>query len=983
MRLNLTPTTMLQPPARVFTAAKNAFEVIRHGGFQTDELGSPYVVVDEGRHHRLRRYFDTEDKADRPVVVLVPPLMVVSDVYDVARAVSAVAILHAHGADPWVVDFGAPESEPGGLERRIADHVLAVNEAVDRVSEITGRQVHLAGYSQGGIIAYETVAYRRGKDIASVITFGSPADTSMPFGLPQHVVAPVAQLAVRLSGERAVPGWATRLGFQLLAPAKTIQARADFVRRLDDREALLPRERQRRFVEQEGWVAWPGPAVRDFVDDLFAHNRVLEGGLAVGGHMVSLAEIDCPVLAFVGEQDAIAVPSSVRAIGRAAPKAEAYEVTLRAGHMGLVVSSLASQATWPTVAAWAMWLEGRGSQPELVTPVGPSFASAPTGAVALGASLASQLGEAVRTVAGVGTHGVQVAREFGHHTLTHLPRMAHLERIQPHTRVSIGELVDEQAHRGPDEIFFLYQDRGFTRGQVKQRIDAIVRGLIALGVRPGDHVGVLMDTRPTALAITVALNRLGAVAVMLRPDGDLPREAELGQVVRIIADPERAAFANSLERIDTVVLGGGAERELALPLTDLEQLDTDSVVLPRWYRANPGRGDDLAFVLFTGEGDATRVHRVTNRRWAMSALRTASSAALSARDSLYSLTPLHHPSGLLMSVGGAIAGGCRLAMATSFDPDTFWDEARRYGVTVASYTWTLLAGLIDAPPSPAERHHAIRLFIGSGMPVGLRRRLEERFTPARVMEFYACTQAGVALADPAGRKPGSIGRPLSGTVPLRVARYDADRGRLAEGSDGCAVECATDENGMLLARVDAPVPDDSPVLRSVFEPGDAWHVTGDLVRRDADGDYWLQGPARDLIHTDAGPVAPRAIQDALGDIPAVGQAVAYGIALPGAKRDVAAAAVTVHPGDVLKETALTKALAVLEPSQQPAVIRVVKHIPLTAAYRPYATQLRLDGLPTSDNGSAFYRDTSGRYRSLTQASLRRLVGYKSTTPTTT
>ena len=79
MRLNLTPTTMLQPPARVFTAAKNAFEVIRHGGFQTDELGSPYVVVDEGRHHRLRRYFDTEDKADRPVVVLVPPLMVVSD----------------------------------------------------------------------------------------------------------------------------------------------------------------------------------------------------------------------------------------------------------------------------------------------------------------------------------------------------------------------------------------------------------------------------------------------------------------------------------------------------------------------------------------------------------------------------------------------------------------------------------------------------------------------------------------------------------------------------------------------------------------------------------------------------------------------------------------------------------------------------------------------------------------------------------------
>jgi putative long chain acyl-CoA synthase len=270
----------------------------------------PYTVVDEGRHHRLRRYFGGEDKADRPAVVLVPPLMVVADIYDVAPAVSAVAILHAHGTDPWVVDFGAPEREPGGLERGIADHVLAVSEAVDRVHDITGRAVHLAGYSQGGIISYETAAYRRGKDIASVITFGSPADTSMPFGLPQHVVAPVAQLAVRLSGE---------------------------------------------------------PAVRDFVEDLFAHNRVLEGGLAIGSQMVSLAEIDCPVLAFVGEQDTIAVPPSVRAIRRAGPKAEAYEVALHAGHMGLVVSSLASHATWPTVAAWAMWRESRGSRPRLVT----------------------------------------------------------------------------------------------------------------------------------------------------------------------------------------------------------------------------------------------------------------------------------------------------------------------------------------------------------------------------------------------------------------------------------------------------------------------------------------------------------------------------------------------------------------------------------------------------------------------------------------
>ena len=65
-------------------------------------------------------------------------------------------------------------------------------------------------------------------------------------------------------------------------------------------------------------------------------------------------------------------------------------------------------------------------------------------------------------------------------------------------------------------------------------------------MRQGEHVGVLMGTRPSALALAVAISRLGAVVVLLRPDGDIAREAELGQVERIIADPERAPLAAGL-----------------------------------------------------------------------------------------------------------------------------------------------------------------------------------------------------------------------------------------------------------------------------------------------------------------------------------------------------------------------------------------------------------------------------------------------------
>src|SRR6201999_473393 len=187
---------------------------------------------------------------------------------------------------------------------------------------------------------------------------------------------------------------------------------------------------------------------------------------------------------------------------------------------------------------------------------------------------------------------------------------------------------------------------------------------------------------------------------------------------------------------------------------------------------------------FTGEGDGTRMSRITNRRWAMSAFGTASSAALTDADTVYSVTPPYHPSGLMMAIGGAIAGGSRLAMATEFNPETFWEEVRRYGVTVASYTWTLLHDIVQAPPQPGERHHPIRLFIGSGMPRGLWQRVQRRFSPARVVEFYASPETGTVLVTLRDAKPGAMGRPLPGSPEVRLAAYDAEYEQLVLGDDG-------------------------------------------------------------------------------------------------------------------------------------------------------------------------------------------------------
>ncbi len=617
-----------------------------------------------------------------------------------------------------------------------------------------------------------------------------------------------------------------------------------------------------------------------------------------------------------------------------------------------MVGSTATATTWPAVAAWAKWRAGGGELPESIKPVEetePQLEGAGVGTrLGVGLELAAGVGGGLaRSVADAAGRTVGGIRVLAEELTGQLPRLARLGRLEPQTRVSLGLLLDEQARKAPDADFFLFEDRAYSHEAVKGRVDNVVRGLLSLGVRQGEHVGVLMSTRPSGLSVVAALNRLGAVSVLMRPDGPVAHEAELGQVTRIVADPELAARAREARpEAEILVLGGGGdERELGGGVIDMERIDPDAVEPPAWYEPNPGRASDLAFVLFTGEGERTRANRLTNGRWALSAFATASAAALSDADTVYAVTPIYHPSGLLMSVGGAIAGGARLAIARDFDPTTFWAEVRRYGVTVASYTWTMLREIASAPEDAAEHHHPVRLFIGAGMPRGLWRRVGRRFAPATVLEFYASTEGEAILVNLSGEKPGSKGRPLPGSAEVRLAAYDVAEGRLRERPDGFAVECRPGEVGMLLTRRRGVVSTSESPLRGLFEPNDAWLATGDLFRADEDGDLWLVDNVAALIRTEHGHVASFPIIDALGDLDAVDLAVVYGVPAPGSEHSLAIAAVTVRRGFELDAAAVSEAMAALPGELRPDIVHVVDEIPVTTWYRPSTAILRAAGVP--------------------------------------
>ncbi len=160
----------------------------------------------------------------------------------------------------------------------------------------------------------------------------------------------------------------------------------------------------------------------------------------------------------------------------------------------------------------------------------------------------------------------------------------------------------------------------------------------------------------------------------------------------------------------------------------------------------------------------------------------------------------------------------------------------------------------------------MRLFIGSGMPRGLWRRVQDAFAPARVLEFYASTEAGAILVNLSGSKPGSMGRPLPGSAAVKIAAYDIELGqpRARAGRSRDRVRARRGRDAAR-ARVGPSEQTSTTPWRGVFSRDDAWLPTGDLFRRDADGDYWRVDSVGDVIHTDAGPVFTAPIRDALGD----------------------------------------------------------------------------------------------------------------------
>ncbi|MGW3361233.1 acetate--CoA ligase [Streptomyces bungoensis] len=206
-------------------------------------------------------------------------------------------------------------------------------------------------------------------------------------------------------------------------------------------------------------------------------------------------------------------------------------------------------------------------------------------------------------------------------------------------------------------------------------------------------------------------------------------------------------------------------------------------------------------------------------------------------------------------------------------------------------------------------------------------------------------------------RPGSMGRPLPGVEAAVLRRGEDGRAEVADGRVTALTEPGAE--GELALRPGWPSMfrgylHDEARTAAAFAGG--WYLTGDLVRRDADGWYWFVGRADDVIKSAGHLIGPFEVESALMEHPAVAEAGVIGRPDPVAG-NVVKAFVTLRPGfdatDATRRDLLAFARRRLGPAVAPREIAFDEHLPHTRSGKVMRRLLRARelGLPEGDTST--------------------------------
>ncbi len=369
--------------------------------------------------------------------------------------------------------------------------------------------------------------------------------------------------------------------------------------------------------------------------------------------------------------------------------------------------------------------------------------------------------------------------------------------------------------------------------------------------------------------------------------------------------------------------------------------------------------------------------------------------------------PLYHSSASILGFCTVLNSGATLSLGKKFSPKTFWSDCRTSNATVIQYVGETCRYLLAAPPKidPAtgenlDKKNNVRVAFGNGLRPDIWNRFKERFGIEAIAEFYAATEGSsgswnYSRNDFSRGAIGRIGtfgnllvRPNAALVELD---WETEQPWRDPATGFCRqVEKTSGQAGELLFKLDA---DDiskkfqgylnnqgsteSKIMRNVFEKGDAWFRTGDMISSDKEGRTYFSDRIGDTFRWKSENVSTNQVSEALGTHDKVHEANVYGVELPhhDGRAGCAAIVLSEEPNERLLKDLADHAHAKLPRFAIPLFLRMMKKMEITGTNKQQKHVVRSQGVdPSKTGGDEFYWLKGGSYVKFTNKDWEELNG---------
>ncbi|WP_421190511.1 AMP-binding protein [Aeromonas enteropelogenes] len=524
---------------------------------------------------------------------------------------------------------------------------------------------------------------------------------------------------------------------------------------------------------------------------------------------------------------------------------------------------------------------------------------------------------------------------------------------QPLLSQTIGTYLQEIAERFPDRpaVVVRHQQIRWSYREYLARIDRLAKGLLALGIKPGDRVGIWSPNNIEWCLVQFATARIGAIMVCINP---AYRSYELEFAINNVGCRAlicASAFKGSdylamLNELAPELAGSTPGRLAAARLPTLEMVirlgeemtpgmlnfdavqalgeGVDPAVLAR-VGASLKPEDAINIQFTSGTTGNPKGATLSHRNILNNARLVASGMAFSEQDKLCIPVPLYHCFGMVLGNLVCISvGACALFPSEAFDPVATLQMVSEERCTALHGVPTMFIAELELPQFASFDLSSLRTGIMAGAicPEPLMRKVQSLMHMTEVTIAYGQTECSpinhmTAIDAPLDKRVTTVGRALAHT---EIKLVDASGETVPIGEKG---EICCRGHGVMQGYWQDP----AKTAQTIDDDG--WLHSGDIGIMDEEGYVQIVGRIKDLIIRGGENIYPREIEERLYEHPAVQDAAVFGVDSERYGEEVCAW-VKLRPGQVASEEEIKHFLSArIAYFKVPRYIRFVEEYPMT------------------------------------------------------